>query len=62
MQVLVGKDGNVQDVRVVSGIPQLASAAKAAVCQWRYRPMLQEGEPVEVLTTVTVNFRLTPTK
>ena len=40
--------------------PALIAAAKDAVSQWRYQPTLLDGEPIEVLTTITVDFRLQP--
>lgn len=40
--------------------PELARAAVEAVSQWRYRPTLLNGEPIEVDTTITVNFKLVP--
>ena len=56
--VLIGKDGHVQSVDLVSGEPVLADAAKEAVAQWVYKPTLLNGQPVEVLTQVDVNFTL----
>ena len=50
--------GNVQSVELVSGDLTLASAAIAAVKQWKYKPYLLNGEPVEIQTQVTVNFKL----
>ena len=58
MQVVIDKAGAVASVRVVSGHPMLQEAARDAVQQWRYRPYLLNREPVEVETTVTVNFQL----
>jgi protein TonB len=55
---VIGKDGSVQDVRVESGFPTLAQAAIDAVKQWRYRPYLLNGEPVEVDSRITINFTL----
>jgi protein TonB len=55
---VIGKDGAVQDVRVESGLPLLAQAAMDAVKQWRYRPYLVNGEPVEVDSRITINFTL----
>lgn len=56
--VLVGRDGRVESVQVLSGSPLLASSAKAAVEQWRYRPTILDGQAVEVETRVTVHFVL----
>src|SRR5215472_14391292 len=55
---VIGKDGSVQDVRIESGVPVLAQAAIAAVKQWRYKPYLLNGEPVEVDSRITINFTL----
>jgi TonB family protein len=57
--VLIGKDGHIQNLTLVSGEPVLADAAKEAVSQWVYKPTLLNGQPVEVLTQVDVNFTLT---
>jgi protein TonB len=56
--VVIGKDGRVQNVTLVSGDPVLAQAAKEAVQQWVYKPTLLNGDPVEVMTQVDVNFTL----
>jgi TonB family protein len=58
LQAVLGKDGKVQDIKVLSGEPVLAAAALDAVKQWVYRPTLLNGEPVEVKTTIDVNFTL----
>ena len=55
---VIAKDGTVEDVRVKSGLPVLAQAAIEAVRQWRYRPYLLNGEPVEVDSQITINFTL----
>ncbi len=51
-------EGRVEDVRVISGHPLLVQAAGEAVRQWIYQPTLLNGQPVQVLTTVDVNFAL----
>lgn len=56
---IIGKDGSVQQVRVVRGYCSLAEAALPAVRQWRYTPTLLNGDPVEVDTTIDVIFTLT---
>jgi TonB family protein len=56
----IGKDGRVTDVQVISGHPLLTPAAVEAVKEWEYKPTLLNGEPVEVLTQVDVNFTLRP--
>ena len=58
MTVTIGKDGHVLDVQLVNGHPELAPAAEEAVWQWIYRPTLLNGEPIEVMTQVDVNFTL----
>ena len=58
LMAVIGKDGSVQDVRVESGLPLLAQAAIDAVKQWRYRPYLLNGEPVEIDSRITINFTL----
>lgn len=58
LHVIIGKDGTVQEVQVVSGPPLLIRAATDAVRQWSYKPALLNGKAVEVDTTVTVIFAL----
>jgi len=58
LQAVIGKDGNIQGLKVVSGHPMLAPAALEAVKQWKYKPYYLNGEPVEVDTTINVNFTL----
>ena len=55
---VIGTDGSVKDVRVENGLPILAQAAIDAVKQWRYRPYMIDGEPVEVDSRITINFTL----
>jgi len=58
LRAIIDKDGTVQDVKVLSGPAVLAEAATEAVRQWRYQPTLMDGKPVNVVTTVTVEFKL----
>jgi protein TonB len=58
LRAIISKDGSVAELQLVSGHPLLVKAAMDAVRQWRYRPTLLNGEPVEVDTTITVAFRL----
>jgi protein TonB len=58
LQAVIGKDGTVQDLHVVSGHPLLTGAAIAAARQWLYRPYYLNGEPVEVDTQINVIFTL----
>jgi len=55
---IIGRDGTIQNLTVVSGHPLLVQAATEAVRQWRYKPTLLNGEPVEVVTQIDVNFTL----
>jgi len=58
LRAIIGKDGDVENLQIVSGHPQLAPAAIEAVKQWKYKPYLQQGQPVEVETEIDVNFTL----
>jgi protein TonB len=55
---VIGKDGSIQNLTLVSGHPLLVPSAQEAVRQWQYQPTLLNGEPVEVVTTIDVNFTL----
>src|SRR5438094_7255197 len=55
---LIGKDGTIQNLTLISGHPLLVPSAEEAVKQWLYRPTLLNGEPVEVATVIDVNFTL----
>jgi protein TonB len=57
-EATISKDGTIEDLKVVSGPPLLIPAAMEAVKQWKYKPTLLNGDPVEVLTTIDVNFSL----
>jgi protein TonB len=58
LQATIGKDGSVQNLRLISGHPMLVQAAMDAVKQWLYKPYFLNGEAVEVDTTINVNFTL----
>lgn len=58
LRAIIGRDGRVRSVEVLSGSALLAPAAVAAVGEWRYRPTLLNGEAVEIETHVTVHFVL----
>ena len=58
LQAEISKEGTIQNLRLISGHPMLAPAAIEAVKQWRYKPYILNGEPVEVETQITVNFTL----
>jgi protein TonB len=57
-EAVIGKDGTIEELKVLRGHPLLVKAAFEAVRQWRYQPTLLNGEPVEVMTEITVNFKL----
>jgi protein TonB len=58
LEAIISRDGTIQDLKVVSGHPLLVKSALEAVQRWRYQPTLLNGEPVEVITEVEVNFTL----
>ena len=58
LQALIGRDGLIQDLHVLSGPGILSSAAQEAVRQWRFRPYLQNGQAVETEANITVNFTI----
>jgi protein TonB len=58
LQALIDKNGDVADLVLVSGHPMLAPAAIKAVKQWKYKPYLLNGQPVNVETQIVVNFAL----
>jgi TonB family protein len=58
LQAIIGKDGAVENLVVLSGDPMLVPAAMDAVRQWRYQTTLLNGDPVEVVTQIDVNFTL----
>jgi periplasmic protein TonB len=55
---IIGKDGTIQNLQLISGHPLLVPSAEEAVKQWLYKPTLLNGEPVEVATVIDVNFTL----
>jgi len=58
LQAEISKAGDIENLRLISGHPMLAPAAIEAVKQWKYRPYILNGEPVEVETQITVIFSL----
>jgi protein TonB len=58
LNAIIGKDGTIQNLTVASGHPLLVPAAMEAVKQWVYQPTLLNGEAVEVVTQIDVNFTL----
>jgi TonB family protein len=58
LQAVIGKDGKIENLRVVSGPKQLQQSALDAVRQWTYKPYLLNGYPVELETTINVVYSL----
>ena len=58
LQSLIDTNGNVKESKIIKGDPSLTSAALDAVKQWKYKPYLLNGQPVEVDTLVSVDFQL----
>jgi len=58
IETQIAKDGSVNQAKVLRSVPELDRAAIEAVMQWKYTPTLLNGEPVEVIMTVTVTFTL----
>ena len=56
--VVISKTGELSEIHLVSGNSLLVPAAMKAVKQWRYAPTLLNGEPVEIKTTIDINFNL----
>jgi general secretion pathway protein A len=56
LAAMIGRDGSVREVKVIDGDRKLAKAATDAVKQWRYKPYLVNGQPVDVETQITVSF------
>lgn len=56
LDAVIGKDGNIASLKLVSGPPELTKAAWEAVKQWTYKPYLLNGDPIAVETTITVTF------
>lgn len=59
LHAIIAKDGTIQSLGAISGHPMLVRAAIEAVEKWRYKPYYLNGEPVEVETFITVNFKKT---
>jgi protein TonB len=57
IEATINQEGKVVDVKVLSGDSVLAHAAVEAVRQWRYKPYYLDGQPVEIQTQITVNFK-----
>lgn len=58
LEAVIAKDGSITNLRVMSGNPLLAASALDAVKKWRYRPYMLNGEPVDVETTIKIDFHM----
>jgi TonB family protein len=58
LNAVIGKDGNIENLQVISGPQELQQSALDAVRQWIYKPYLLDGEPVEVETTINIIYNL----
>jgi TonB family protein len=58
LQALISREGTIQELQILSGPSILAAAAREAVRQWRFKPYLQNGQPVETQARITVNFTI----
>lgn len=58
LHAIISAQGGIESLQVVEGHPMLVAAAMDAVKQWRYKPYMLDGQPVEVETTVFVNFHI----
>ena len=58
LEAIISRQGSVENLRVIKGHPLLIQSALEAVRQWRYRPIVLNGVPVEVITRITVRFNL----
>ncbi len=58
LQAVIGKDGKIEELHLISGHPLLAPAAMDAVRQWRYKPYMLNDQPVAVDTQINVNFTI----
>jgi protein TonB len=56
LQATIGRDGSVEDLKIVRGYFVLGRAAIAAVKQWRFQPYILNGRPAETQTVLTINF------
>jgi protein TonB len=58
LQAVIGTDGQIAELTPISGPAELTQAALDAVKQWQYRPYVLSGKPVEAVTQIRVNFKL----
>jgi protein TonB len=60
LQAVIGRDGSVQDLKILRGYFILGRAASAAVKQWRFQPYMINGRAVSTQTAITINFSYPP--
>lgn len=58
LKAVIGADGIIEDIRVLSGPAILAAAAQQAVREWHFKPVVQNGQPVETMAKIVVNFTI----
>jgi len=58
LKAVIGKDGTIENLQVISGPKELQTSALDAVRQWTYKPYLLNGDPEDVETTITVTYSL----
>jgi protein TonB len=58
LRALISREGNIQELQILSGPGILATAAREAVKQWHFKPYLQDGQAVETQARITVNFTI----
>jgi protein TonB len=58
VRALISPQGHIEQAQVISGSPLLSAAALSAIKEWKYRPYILNGNPIEVETEITVNFVL----
>jgi protein TonB len=58
LKAVIGVDGIIQDLRILSGPAILAAAAQQAVREWHFKPVVQNGQPVETMAKIVVNFTI----
>jgi TonB family protein len=58
LKALIGADGTIEDLHILSGPSILAAAAQQAVREWHFKPVIQNGQPVETMAKIVVNFSI----
>ncbi len=58
LKAVIGKDGRIKDLQTISGPPELIESAIKAVKQWRYKPYMLMGQPIDMDTEITVTYTM----